>query len=68
MEALARWLGAFLAPILTPIIKDALNDFFQGRSDVSKPNANLERVWAEGDVHSTGRNNDSTGRDKERKD
>lgn len=42
MEALARWLGTFLAPILTPIITKALNDFFSDKAFTSKTNPDLQ--------------------------
>jgi hypothetical protein len=49
MEAFAAWLGTFLSPILTPIIKGALREVIdelaENRAVVGKPNADLQRLW-----------------------
>lgn len=41
--ALAEVLGRFLAPILVPLIKQALAEFFSDSVEIAKPNQELQR-------------------------
>jgi len=48
---IAAILGAFIAPILKPIILEALREFTQDTAEVAKPNADLESEWLRNTDH-----------------
>jgi hypothetical protein len=61
---LAAWLGTFLAPIIKPIVMEALNEWFKDKTFISKPNPGAQSMypdlvmWSKG-VHDTaGNHND----------
>ena len=59
MEKLAAWMGAFLAPILKPIVMECLREYFTDKAYVSKPNDALQQLADDGlrqsgILHSTG--------------
>jgi len=60
MGNIAEALGRLLAPILIPIIKEALRDFFKDTAEIGQPNPTLQQLWDAGwlrnanDLHSTG--------------
>ena len=56
---IADALGRLLAPILIPIIKEALRDFFKDSAEVGQPNPDLQQLWDAGvrdanDIHTAG--------------
>jgi hypothetical protein len=42
MGALAEALGRFLAPIVIPLIKQALREFFRDSAEIAQPNKELQ--------------------------
>jgi hypothetical protein len=42
---LAAWLGTFLAPIIKPIVMEALNEWFKDKTFISKPNPGAQSMF-----------------------